>query len=346
MVVDKEYCMSSYLTVRYVYDEDKCFKERIIPNRHSEVPQNEKTPCLTAEDIDKNIRKQLEQIDLSSAAVLLSGGMDSAILASYMPKGTKCYTTRCIGENAVDESEQAKRYCEIYGLNHVVVDVKWDDYINTMDELMHNDNSPIIPNEPQAYKAALKAKADGTKVIIYGDCADTEFGGMDRLLSKDWTFDEWVERFTFLNPEKVLVDGKLPLDSYRKYELPKNNIDFIKYIQGPYAVSAAGALTNAFECAGLDYIDPFEHLKMAEPLDLDRVRNGESKYLIRELFKMRYPMLEVPEKKPMSRPAEAWMRNWDGPKRKEFKTNCIDGLTGEQKLLVYSLERFLNLIDA
>ncbi len=346
MIADKKYCMESYLTVRYVYDDTKCFKEGIIPVRHKEVPLNEKKPCKTAQDIDKCIREQLDKIDLTKAAVLLSGGMDSAILASYMPKGTKCYTTRCIGENAVDETEQARKYCDIYGLEHVIVDVTWEDYLNTMDELMLHDGSPIIPNEPQAYKAALKAKEDGAKLIVYGDCADTEFGGMDRLLSKDWKYEEWVNRFTFLDSSLVLKDGNISMDSYEDYKKSYEDIDFIGYIQGPYAVSAAGALTNAFECAGLKYIDPFEHLKLDGPLDLKRVRNGESKYLIRELFKMRYPMLDIPEKKPMSRPATAWMKAWGGPKRPEFIENCTEELTGEQKLLLYSLERFLNLIGA
>lgn len=60
---------------------------------------------------------------------------------------------------------------------------------------------------------------------------------------------------------------------------------------------------------------------------------------------MKYPMLDVPEKLGMSRPAEEWMQDWKGPTREEFLPDCIQGLTGEQKLLVYSLERFLNLID-
>lgn len=34
-----------------------------------------------------------------------------------------------------------------------------------------------------------------------------------------------------------------------------------------------------------------------------------------------------------------------GPIREEFVPNCIEGMTGEQKFLVYSLERFLNLIE-
>lgn len=345
MRVDKNYCMSSYLIYRYVYDSEVCFKEDILHHDHELIPDDAKIPCCTAMDINTNIEKILSQLDLKHVAVMLSGGMDSAILASYMPAGTKAYTARCIGENAVDETEQARRYCDIYNLEHVVVDVDWNDYATTMDELMLNDGSPIIPNEPQAYKIAKLAKMDGADCIIYGDCADTEFGGMDKLLSKDWTYNGWKERFSFANPQEILNNPVDVSEVYNQYRIGDDEIDFVRFISEVYAKSAAGALTNAFRCAEIKAVDPYEKLKMAEPLDLVRVRNGESKYLIRELFRMRYPSLDIPEKLPMSRPADDWMKDWEGPVRPEFKPNCTENLTGEQKLLVYSLERFLNLIE-
>ena len=344
MRVDKNYCMSSYLTFRYVYDQNTCFKEGIVHREHELVADDIKIPCRTAKDIDANIKKILSRIDLNHAAVLLSGGIDSAILASYMPEGTRAYTAKCIGENAIDETEQAKKYCDIYNLEHVIVDVDWDDYITTMDELMLSDGSPITPNEPQAYKIAKIAKESGAKYVIYGNSADTEFGGMDRLLAKDWTYEEWVQRYSFVEPEKIL---KNPVDVsavYKKYKVGENGIDFLKFINEVYACSSSSAYSNAFRCADIDFLDPYSNLKMAEPLDLMKVRNGESKYLIRELFHMRYPSLDIPEKLPMSRPANDWMKDWKGPIREDFIRDCAKELSGEQRLLIYSLERFLNLI--
>ena len=344
MKVDKNYCMSSYLAFRYVYDKNVCFKEGAIHRDHECVPESEKIPCATAADIDENIKRILSTVDAKHTAVLLSGGMDSAILASYMPQGAKAYTARCIGKNVVDETERAKKYCEIYGLEHIVVDVTWDDYLNTMDELMLSDGSPIIPNEPQAYKIAKIARQDDIQCMVFGNCADTEFGGMDRLLSRDWTFDEWIERYSFVDARKVLKYATDLSSIYEAYRIGNNGIDFIRFLKEIYALSSSGAYTNAFRCAQLDWIDPYSKVKMAEPLDLQRVRSGDSKYLIRDLFRMKYPSLPVPEKLPMSRPAEDWMKDWQGPKRAEFLPGCAKDLTGEQKLLVYSLERFLNLI--
>ena len=335
MVTDKKYCMSSYLTFRYVYDPDTVFADSIIHKDHELISRDKKAPCRTATDIDCNIKNILSNVNLSKAAILLSGGMDSAILASYMPKGTKAYTARCIGAGATDETAQAKKYCEIYGLKHVVVDVDWHDYLSTMDELSRHDGSPIIPNEPQAYKIAKLAKKQGASCLIYGDCADTEFGGMDRLLSRDWTYDEWKKRFTFVPPEKVLREPADMSPVYDLYRVGSDGIDFMKFIAEVYVKSASGALTNAFHCAEISFLDPYERLRMTEPLDLARVRGGESKYLIRELFKMKYPMLDVPEKLPMSRPAEDWLKDWQKTHREEFLPDCVNDLTGEQKLLVY-----------
>ncbi len=345
MEINKEKCMSLYFAFRYIGDNNLQFSEKVPHREHQLFPLEGRTIVKNVTDIEDSIKKTLSEIDLSKAAVALSAGMDSAVLASYMPKGTKAYTARCVAESAVDETLQAKKYCDIYGLEHIIVDVSWDDYKKAMEELAEWDGSPIVPNEPQAYFLAKKMCEDGIETIIYGDMADIVFGGMDRLLSKDWTFDEWVERYTFLDAKRVL---KNPVDItyvYEKYRKNDTGIDYVRFIQEIYALSSGEAYTNGFSKTGLTYVDPFEKMWMGEPLDIKRIRNGESKYLVRELFKKRFPQLEIPEKLPMSRPADEWLSGWKGPKRPEFIPGCAAGLTGEQKLLVYSLERFLDIIE-
>lgn len=343
--VDKNYCMSSYLSFRYVADKKILFKEGIVHEDHEQIPEEDKIPCKDAEEIDGNIKDILGKVDLSKAAIFLSGGMDSAILASYMPRGTRAYTARCVAESAIDETKRAKQICEINELEHVIVDVTWDDYVNTMDDLMRRDGSPLIPNEPQAYMMAKKIVEDGAKLVIYGNCADTEFGGMDKLLSKDWNYEEWVKRFTFLDPQTVLRAPGDVKGVYDRYRVGDKEIDYIRFLKEIYAMSSSAAYTNACKLAGVLYLDPYEKLRMGLPLDLNRIRSGESKYLLRELFHKKYPDMSIPEKLGMSRPAEEWMQGWKGPTRKEFLSDCMNGLSGEQKLLLYSLERFLNLIE-
>ena len=287
---------------------------------------------------------QLKDVNIEKTALLLSGGIDSGILASYMPEGTVAYTVSSPAGVAQLEIERAARVCRKYGLEHRIVEVTWEDYDACMDKLMLHDGCPVFANEPQVYALSKRIKEDGFDAVIIGDNADMAFGGMDRMLSKDWSFDEWVNRYTFVSPEKVLVSPSDIKDVYERYRTGENSIDFIKFISEVFATSSSGAYINAFDCLGMGYLDPYAIMKMAEPLDLERVRSGDSKYLLRELYRERFPEFDVPEKIAMARAVDVWLADWEGPKRKEFKKNCIEGMTGEQKFLVYSLERFLNLM--
>lgn len=345
MTVDKKYCMSSYLAFRFVLDQNKVFKEGLVHKDHELIPFDQKRICNTAVDIDRCIRETIEKMDLKHTGVLLSGGIDSAILASYMPKGTKAYTSKCVGENAIDESIQARKYCDAYDLEHVVVDVSWDDYKELMDDLMLFQGAPIISNEPQALKIVKKAKASGIKNIIHGDAADTEFGGYSLMLSKEWPLEDWINRSIYIRPEMVLKDPEDIYTHYEKFRRDDGTADNDGFIKEIYTRATAGAFTLPCRSEGLSFCDPYEEMRMSDPLDLSRVRSGDSKYLLRELFHMRYPDLDIPEKIPMSRPAEAWMADWEGPRRDEFIPGCEKNLNGDRKLLLYSLERFLNLID-
>ncbi len=95
---------------------------------------------------------------------------------------------------------------------------------------------------------------------------------MDRLLSKDWTYDEWIERYTFVNPSDVLKKF-VSMDSvYAKYKKEENKIDYINFMNEIFSMSSTGAYINAFRCAGIKYYDPYAYMKMAEPLNLQRVR--------------------------------------------------------------------------
>ena len=77
---------------------------------------------------------------------------------------------------------------------------------------------------------------------------------------------------------------------------------------------------------------------------MKRIRAGESKYVIRELYKKKYPDLSLPEKLPMPRPVDIYFKDWQGPTRPEFRRDIdMSALTGNQKWLLYCLEQFLNM---
>ena len=163
-------------------------------------------------------------------------------------------------------------------------------------------------------------------------------------MAKDWDFDEFVNRYIFVNPEKVLKD---PVDMNYLFERYRqgNKINFMSFMDDVFSIESSSSYLNAFETANLDYFDPYANLVMSEPLDLNRVRNGEPKYLIRELFAKKYPDFPIPDKVPMPRPVNEWFKDWQGPTREEFLPNCHENLNGNQRWQVWALERFLNLIQ-
>ena len=269
--------------------------------------------------------------------------MDSAIVASYMPCGD-AYTFRFLGGKFQEEElHRAEYYAKQCGLNLHYVDISWDTVEKYVDSVMKAKGAPVHSIEPQILQAALQAKNDGVEVMLIGDGSDYIFGGMDGLLSRDWSFDEFVERYMFCNPSEVLndsIDMRYLFERYRNGE----RIEFLKFMDDIATDESYGSYSNAFDVAGMIYIDPYDNLKMAEPLDLYRVRNGESKYLIRELMHKRYSDIPVPNKVPMPRPVDFYFKDWEGPKRPEFKRNLdMSNFTGNQKWQLWCLERFLNM---
>ena len=342
-MVDKNFCMSSYLAFRYIEKDGVDFFEG-MQHKNFEPPKIT-IKVSTAKDIDAALTENFSKLRGKKLGLMLSGGMDSAILASYM-SGCDAYTFRFLDGNFQnDELKRAEYYAKTYGLNLHYVDINWQTIEPQIDKVMKNKCAPVHSIEPQIYLAATQAKNDGVEIMIVGESSDLIFGGMDKLLAQDWDFEDFVKRYTFLNPAEVLenpVDVNYLFERYRIGD----KIDFLKFMEEVYAVESSGSYMNAFEVAKLNYVDPYANLEMAEPLDLRRVRNGESKYLIRELFKMKYPNSPVPEKVPMPRPVDFYFENWQSITCHEIKSNLnMKKFTGNQKWQLYCLERFLNLFD-
>lgn len=344
-MVDKNYCMSSYMAFRYIADEGKDFYDGIYHKNIVPIPDKEKKIVKTAEDIDSYIKESLKTIKNRKKGLLLSGGMDSAILASYM-QGCEAYTFRFLdGKFHKEELERAEYYANYYNLNLHYVDINWNTVEENVDILMRSKAAPIHSIEPQIMQAAMQAKSDGIEVVIIGNGSDYVFGGMDQLLSRDWQFDEFVKRYIYIDPKEVLNAAVDVSDIFEKYR-DGNDIDFLGFMEDVATIESYSSYENAFKVADMPYLDPYANMKMNEPLDLYRIRHGESKYLIRELFAIKYPNVPIPEKLPMPRPVDTYFEVWKGPTRAEFKQDLnMSRFSGNQKWQLYCLERFLNLFD-
>lgn len=347
-MVDKEYCLSSYIALRYIWKDGVEFAENMRHELFKPIPLNERVPVSSAEDIDAEIQKQFDKLyeKYSNIGILLSGGMDSAILAAYLKEGSHAYTFTANGTSVFDKDvERASFYCNKFKLQHHLVDVSFEDFKKYTPIVTKAKCAPVHSIEPQIYKAAEMAKADGVDLIIVGESADLIFGGMDQLLSKDWLFDDFVKRYTFLDPKLVLTEPREMDELFERYR-KGDRIDLLRFMDEVFSIESSSSYLNAFTVAQMPYYDPYARLIMKDELDMHRVRNGEPKYLVRELFAIKYPEVPVPNKIPMPRPVDMIFKDWEGPKRLEFRNDIpMSQLTGNQKWQLWCAEQFLNNLD-
>lgn len=346
MIVDKKYCSSSFLMYRTIADHSRTFAEGITPY-FAEIPEK-RVPIHTSDELYETLRAKVENICKEhKAALCLSGGIDSAILAKFMPKGSVAYTFKCVvpGMQVTDETPQAAKYAKECGLKHRIIEIYWEDFEKFAPVLMQHKGAPIHSIEVQIYKAALQAKEEGFDALIFGESADLNYGGLSNLLSKDWTVREFIDRYSYVKPSNVLKDSELIREPINQCEKKDGLIDVHRFNTSFFLVEALGSYVNACSTADITIKMPYSETVLAEPLDLARIRAGENKYLVREVFKKLYKDFEIPPKLPMPRPMNEWLKNWEGPTRKEFIPHCTDDMTGDQKWLIWSLEKFLNICD-
>lgn len=258
-MVDKSYCMSSFLSLRYVEDDNKQFFDGLHHQVYKQQPINRQVFVSDAYDVDIALRNVFRRIANEKLGMLLSGGMDSSILASYMPEGSDAYTFRFLGgKYQADELERAEFFAKYYHLNLHYVDIDWNTVDQNIDKVMEHKGAPVHSIEPQLYAAAMQAKKDGITMLVIGDAADYVFGGMDSLLSKNWSYDQYVKRSVYVNPEEVL---KEPFDMnylFERYRLGKNSIDYLRFYDEIVTDESYASYENAFETAEMDFIDPYE----------------------------------------------------------------------------------------
>jgi hypothetical protein len=348
-MIDKDFCLSSYIAFRYIWKDGVDFAKGLHHENFKPIPAEKLIPISSPEDIDRAVQQQIDKLyeKYSSLGILLSGGMDSSILASYLKPGSHAYTFTAAGTSIFNADEKrASYYCHKHDLQHHFVDISFDDYKEFTPVVMKSKCSPVHSIEPQIFKAATLAKKDGVELLIIGDGADYVFGGMDKLLSKDWKYDDFVKRYISLDPDLVLTNPVYVYEPFEKYRIGEDDIDFLGFMNDLCTNESYSSYMNALNTAGMPYCDPYEQMVMRDPLDLSRVRNGESKYLIRALYAIKYPELPVPDKIPMPRPVDMIFKDWEGPKRPEFRNDIpISELTGNQKWQLWCAEQFLNMLE-
>ena len=157
--------MSSFLMYRMCAPEATQTINKYFPNR---------IPVTTSQELEGRLKDRVQKLPEGKTALALSGGIDSAILAKFMPKGSVAYTFKCIvpGIEVTNETPVAAKYAKECGLEHRIVEIYWDDFKEYSERLMKHKKAPIHSIEVQIYKALLRAKEDGIETVVFGEAAD------------------------------------------------------------------------------------------------------------------------------------------------------------------------------
>ena len=122
-MVDKNYCCSSYLALRSIEKDGVNFFEGLDHKNATITPLASRIQVGSAEEIDAELQKVFDTLQGEKLGIMLSGGMDSAILASYMP-GSEAYTFRFLGGDFQrPELERAEYYAKVYDMKLHYVDI-------------------------------------------------------------------------------------------------------------------------------------------------------------------------------------------------------------------------------
>lgn len=325
-----------------VEDADHTFAEGVKPRRF-EIPSDRTAVCDSFE-LETALKKSMEEaLANGRCALMLSSGIDSAILAKMMPKGSKAYTLRCCAPGAVDETSRAREYADICGLDHEIIDITWDDYIEYTPRLLRHMGQPVHSIEPQIYKAALTAKAAGFDSLIFGETADIIYGGHSIQLCREFQLDEYIDYHNFIDPREVLKEGVIIREPYERH-YKDGRMDVYGFLNDIHLRQSPNSYVDSCSLAGIEFIAPYLTTKLGVPLDLDRIRSGENKYLVREVFHRLYPDMGQPKKLPMPRALEQWMADYQGATRPEFYPGAGKDMTPDQKWYIYITEMFMDLV--
>jgi len=342
MKADPVYCASSFFEFRMVEDENYTFAEGVAPRRFR-IPEN-RTLVHDSFELEAALRKETEKaLAGGRCALMLSSGIDSAILAKMMPEGTKAYTLRCCAPGAVDETSQAAKYAEICGLDHEIIDITWDDYIEYTPRLLKHMGQPVHSIEPQIYKAALTAVNAGFDKLIFGETADIIYGGHSIQLCREFGLEEYIDYHNFIDPREVLKEGVIIREPYERH-FKNGRMDVYGFLNDVHLRQSPNSYINSCTLAGIEFVAPYLTTKLGVELDLDRIRSGENKYLVREVFHRLYPDMGQPKKLPMPRALAQWMADYEGAKRPEFYPGAGREMTPDQKWYIYITEMFMDMV--
>jgi len=156
-------------------------------------------------ELNSTLERVVEEHCLSDVGcgLFLSGGLDSSLLASYIPQkaNLKAFSIRYLNDPYGDEVAVASKVADKFGIELVTADFDLFDYSleSCVRRILEITKYPFynITILAQDFLCGL-ASASGCKVVLTGDGADELFGGYPRYQAT--LYHDYVRSICFRNP--------------------------------------------------------------------------------------------------------------------------------------------------
>jgi len=153
----------------------------------SEIPETIKIDYNNAllkyeNKVSEAVKRQL--MSDVEVGILLSGGVDSAIVAALAQKNSlkklKAFTIGFEGIYDEDEIENAKETADILGLEHYSAKMSFDDFLTIFKETIRIVEEPLATTSLIPMYFLSKLASEHVKVVLTGQGADEPLGGYQR----------------------------------------------------------------------------------------------------------------------------------------------------------------------
>lgn len=156
----------------------------------SEIPATIKAPQDVIKEYGEKLDAAVERQLLSDVevGVLLSGGIDSALVAALASKHyngrLKAFTIGFEGDYSEDEIEDAAETADLLGLDHSYKKISFTDFLQMIEKCTHIVEEPLATTSiiPMYFLSELASKE--VKVVLTGQGADEPLGGYTRYKSE------------------------------------------------------------------------------------------------------------------------------------------------------------------
>jgi asparagine synthase (glutamine-hydrolysing) len=132
-------------------------------------------------DCSELVRRLKGAVDRNRAdALLLSGGLDSAVIASILRP--QYAVTAALGNGAPDlaYARQAAKYCKAH-VEEIFMEEKMVELVDIVVQVFHTFDPIEVRNSCVALAALQRAKEDGYSAVVTGDGGDELFAGYNYL---------------------------------------------------------------------------------------------------------------------------------------------------------------------